>query len=196
MVNPFVFGREVSGDNFCNRKKEIKELSKQAENSGSVIIFSQRRYGKTSLVKEVIRRVSGKGLFVIYVDLYAVLNEKEFVKKYASAVSQCLDNNIDKALKEARKLFSRIRPVVTVDEEGKPVFSVNLSEDDSTEQMEEVIDSVDKYARNKKKRGLVVFDEFQQINEFDTDKVEKVLSLASRLTRVLPIFLWAVKNIL
>ena len=27
MKNPFLYSETVSGDNFCNRKKEIKELS-------------------------------------------------------------------------------------------------------------------------------------------------------------------------
>ena len=54
MDNPFVYGKEVSGCNFCNRKSEIKELCRDAINSQNVIIFSQRRLGKTSLIREVL----------------------------------------------------------------------------------------------------------------------------------------------
>ena len=56
MKNPFIYGKEVSGANFCNRKKEIKELCCNAHNSQNVIIFSQRRFGKTSLIKEVMKK--------------------------------------------------------------------------------------------------------------------------------------------
>ena len=53
--NPFIYGEEVSGEYFCDREEEIKELLRDIENSQNVIIFSPRRYGKTSLIKEVLR---------------------------------------------------------------------------------------------------------------------------------------------
>ena len=80
MKNPFAYGKEVSGENFCNRKEEIKELSQDVNNSQNVIIFSQRRFGKTSLIKEVLRRCKAKGVIVVYVDLYSVLTEEDFVQ--------------------------------------------------------------------------------------------------------------------
>ena len=58
MKNPFVYGEEVSGKAFWNRTKEIKELIRDIQNGQNVIIFSARRYGKTSLIKTVIEKVS------------------------------------------------------------------------------------------------------------------------------------------
>ena len=60
MKNPFVYGKEVFGDNFCNRKSEINELCRDVVNSQNVIIFSQRRSGGTSLIKEVFRSCNKK----------------------------------------------------------------------------------------------------------------------------------------
>ena len=110
MKNPFVYGKEVSGANFCNRKKEIEELRRQAHNSQNVIIFSQRRFGKTSLVKEVERRVKKEGLVTVYADIYSALNEEEFVKIYARAISESLLGKVEKALNNAKAIFKRIRP--------------------------------------------------------------------------------------
>ena len=62
MKNPFVYGETVSGDNFCDRVLEMKELVADIKNGQNVIIFSPRRYGKTSLIKQALRKVKAKGI--------------------------------------------------------------------------------------------------------------------------------------
>ncbi|MEA2081432.1 MAG: hypothetical protein U9O97_01640 [Elusimicrobiota bacterium] len=57
--NPFIYGEEVKGKYFCNRKSEIKELLRDIKNSQNITIFSPRRFGKTSLIKEVLRKTEG-----------------------------------------------------------------------------------------------------------------------------------------
>ncbi|NOZ47939.1 MAG: hypothetical protein GXO79_14345 [Chlorobi bacterium] len=47
MVNPFVFGRIVDNDEFCNRKEELKLLENYISNSYSVWLFAPRKYGKS-----------------------------------------------------------------------------------------------------------------------------------------------------
>ena len=62
MKNPFVYGETVRGDNFCNRKQEINELVNYFKNGTNVIIFSPRRYGKTSLINHVLEIAGQKGI--------------------------------------------------------------------------------------------------------------------------------------
>ena len=112
--NPFVFSKEVGAKNFCNRKKEIKELLGFARSSQNVMIFSQRRFGKTSLVREVLKRAQKEGILTVYVDLYAALSEEQLVKSYSEAVSNSLLNKTEKAFKNAGKLFKQLQPVLTL----------------------------------------------------------------------------------
>jgi hypothetical protein len=49
--NPFEYGGVVSGDAFCNRKQELADLRRAMENAEKLFVFSERRYGKTSLVR-------------------------------------------------------------------------------------------------------------------------------------------------
>ena len=175
MDNPFVFSKEVGEENFCNRKKEIKELLGFARSSQNAMIFSQRRFGKTSLIKEVLKRVKKEGILTVYVDLYAVLSETQFVKSYSEAVSNSLLSKTERAFKNAGQLFRQLQPVLTHDDEGKPVFRVDIDRAKTIPLLEDVIDSVKRTVEKKRKKAVIVFDEFQQIGEFKNDRVEKTL---------------------
>ena len=51
MKNPFQYGGVVSGDAFCNRKKEVEDFLRAMENGEKLFVYSERRFGKTSLVR-------------------------------------------------------------------------------------------------------------------------------------------------
>ncbi len=62
-------GPWVDGDEFFGRERELKNLATAMQNKrASVFIPGPRRIGKTSLVKEFIRRNKDKYKF-IYLDL-------------------------------------------------------------------------------------------------------------------------------
>ena len=175
MKNPFVYGKEVLGDNFCNRISEKKELYRDVVNSQNVIIFSQRRLGKTSLIKEVFGACQKKGILTIYVDLYAVLTEEDFVSIYAKAVAGVALGNIEQRVKSAVKFFRKIRPTFSVDQSGQMSYSISIDKKEIVPSLEDVLESVKRYADSKKKKAVVCFDEFQQIGQFKTDKIEKMM---------------------
>ncbi|MCK4391115.1 MAG: hypothetical protein KAV83_12865, partial [Desulfobacterales bacterium] len=90
-VNPFSFDKEASGEGFCDREQEIEELLGDIRSCHNVIIFSQRRYGKTSLIKTVLDMAKQGGFLTVYVDLYHVLSEEDFVIAYAKAVARAME---------------------------------------------------------------------------------------------------------
>jgi AAA+ ATPase superfamily predicted ATPase len=56
MKSPFVYGKVVRGKYFADRKAKIAELINDIMSGQNVIVFSPRRYGKTSLI-HIISRV-------------------------------------------------------------------------------------------------------------------------------------------
>ena len=78
MVNPFSYSDYVTGDAFCNRATEQKDLIYYAQNSQNVLIYSHRRMGKTSLLHQVIHRLKKARPKVnsVYIDLYGTLGRK------------------------------------------------------------------------------------------------------------------------
>lgn len=65
-INPFTYGGRVAGKTFCNRQKEIKELLSDILARQHVILFSQRRFGKTSLVWRVLSEARKNGVIPVY----------------------------------------------------------------------------------------------------------------------------------
>jgi uncharacterized protein len=55
--NPFEYGGAVSDDAFCNRQKELADLLQAMENAEKLFVFSERRYGKTSLVRAALGKL-------------------------------------------------------------------------------------------------------------------------------------------
>lgn len=126
MKNPFIYGEEVSGKAFCDRRDEIKELLRDIENGQNVIIFSPRRYGKTSLIKEVPKKAKTKGILTFYVDLYPAITKEKFIEVYAKGISRSLTGTKENILRKIRNLLPRLVPKIVIKGEGLPDFEFDF----------------------------------------------------------------------
>lgn len=194
--NPFHYGGKVSGENFWDRENEIRELLEDVRSHEHVIVFSQRRLGKTSLVHKVLEEAEKESLIPVYVDLYPVSTLEDFIEEYARAIAKAL-SPYEKARKLMRELFSRLHLTMGVDPAGNPEWSVGFDRSRNAESFEEVISALDHYFARKGKHGVVVFDEFQQIMETNGDKTERRLRSAIQMHRkVSYIFVGSKKHLL
>jgi AAA+ ATPase superfamily predicted ATPase len=128
-MNPFIYGEEVEGENFCNRLNEIKALASEIESFQNILIYSPRRYGKTSLMNEVFKRLKKKRFLTFYIDLYPVVCEDDFIRISLKSISRVIGGtgkNILKRLKEYIKQISSSL-FLTFSEDGTPSLGVNLS---------------------------------------------------------------------
>ena len=63
-------GNWVDGDRFFDRESELEELTQRVQNGTHTLPTAQRRMGKTSLVRELLRRLNEEGQFAtVFVDL-------------------------------------------------------------------------------------------------------------------------------
>ena len=97
MENPFVYGKVVRGKYFADREAEIAELINDIASGQNVIVFSPRRYGKTSLILEVLDRVKAEGLLTFYLDLFKVTSQETFIAAYAKEVARLHGEQFDGA---------------------------------------------------------------------------------------------------
>ena len=74
----------VYGDRFFDRDAEIEALRERVENGTHTLLTGQRRMGKTSLVRELLRRLDHEGRFAtVFVDLEAAMNGADAVAEMA-----------------------------------------------------------------------------------------------------------------
>ena len=70
MNDAFIYGYAVEGENFTDRKAETKRLKANFEHGVNTLLISNRRIGKTSLVRHVGRLVNPKKALVVYLDIF------------------------------------------------------------------------------------------------------------------------------
>ena len=64
-------GNPVTGAEFIGREKEIGQIMELLNMGQSVVILAPRRFGKTSLVLEVLRREALQKNYTAFVDVFA-----------------------------------------------------------------------------------------------------------------------------
>jgi AAA+ ATPase superfamily predicted ATPase len=150
--NPFIYGGMVSGETFCDREAEIAELMEDIRSKQHVIVFSQRRMGKTSLVSKVLEEARSKGLIPVSLDLYPISTLAEFIDKYARAIAAAL-TRYEKTTKLMRDLFSRIHLSMGLDAGGSPQWSVGFDRTHEADSLDEVLESFENYLKKKGRKG-------------------------------------------
>ena len=56
-------GKPVHGKDLIGREKEIRELIYLLKGGQSIVLIAPRRFGKTSLIMEVMKRMKKEGIF-------------------------------------------------------------------------------------------------------------------------------------
>ena len=79
-------GRWVSGDDFFDRKPELRLLESRVRDGNHVLLTGQRRMGKTSVARELGRRLKTQGWVFLFTDVEGATSEKDVVAGLANAV--------------------------------------------------------------------------------------------------------------
>ena len=198
MSNPFQYGGVVAGNAFCNRDAERADLLRAIRSHEKLFVFSERRFGKTSLVQSVISRLPKKDALAAYVDLWPTDDESSFIGVLARGIALSMSTSTQKLLHTSRTLFSSLVPSLTVNEEGKPEISFGFNKNVKVDTaLEDVLQTPARIAKKEKKTIVVVFDEFQQILEYQSDLVERKLrSVIQGHPRVAYLFLGSRRHLI
>lgn len=177
MENPFYYGTTVSGKSFTNRKQEIKEILADIKSGQNLFIYSPRRYGKTSLIKVVLGKLKKERFATIYLDFYQIYSKERFIDLYSKAIANVTASKMEKIIDFFKRNVKNVVPSITVDVNGKPILQLEYSNRKSTisKLLEDVYQLPQRLAVEKKKKIVVVFDEFQEIRNLNGEQFEKEL---------------------
>jgi AAA+ ATPase superfamily predicted ATPase len=169
--NPFRYGDVATGEYFTDRDQELDEVIADVSSGQNIVIISPRRYGKTSLMFEAMRRLREQKVLIAYLDLFRAPTKDRFADLLASAVFSGLINPVERVLKDAVSFFQRlpIQPRVTVDHNGMPTFEFSAGQRsrDIDQTIEGLLALPGRIAAERRRAVAIVFDEFQEVVSID-----------------------------
>ena len=174
IVNPFVVGKYVSDDYFCDRQAETDFLRKQVVNGRNTAIIAPRRLGKTGLIRHFFAQPDVQKQFhTFFIDIYATNTLSDFVSLFGKEIFDKLKPLHEKRMERFFGILKSLRPGFKLDTvTGDPVFDIGLGQ---IEQPRTTLDEIFTYLESADKPCVVCIDEFQQIMDYEEKNVEALL---------------------
>lgn len=176
MKNPFNYLQYATGDKFYDRREILADLkSRFLSGSVNVVLYGPRRYGKSSLVAQLISELEKKGLPCITFDVMKVPSIDLFASSYATKVYR----KLAPVKFEFRKLTSflkSLRVKLTIGADGEAGLTIDpVSSGFGTEELTEIL-NLPQRLLPKNKRAVIVMDEFQEVADLlPKDQFERIM---------------------
>ncbi len=163
IMNPFRFGRVVTGEDFCARPSLVEQLRENLEAGHHVAILGERRTGKTSLVFETARRV--RGLRLVYAQLWAVKDVEDVAIRLLRGIVT-MQSRSGSFLERMGRALASLRPRVEFDPvTGQPSVTLAPGARLPPSGLHAVFDYLDELGRQH--HLAVALDEFQDIRRVE-----------------------------
>jgi hypothetical protein len=181
--NPFVYGEIVTAGAFANRVGERERLGRDLASGQKVFLISPRRYGKSSLVRDVMRGLARQKILTIEVTVASSSSYIGFLEAYTQALLAA-DTPVGRMKRWASELLRGIKPEVRFDADpmGGGKFALSFpsvrTARDTARVANEVFQLPARIAEARKQRLAIALDEFQAITAFDGGTVENALRAA------------------
>lgn len=193
----FKTGSPVKGNDFIDRKKHLPIFKAYLENNQHVMIKAPRRFGKTSLIKQVFEHE--KSFHYIYVDLRRATNltslANQILEKAYSFAG--VENFMEQFKKSITGLLKTIQSI-KIDDIGE--ITLKHLENGITGEREYFLHSLDVVEKISSKKELnikFVLDEFQDILRISDDFIlEQMRSVIQHHEAVTYVFLGSIESIM
>ena len=181
--NPFIYGEVVTATAFADREEERDRLERDLSEGQKVFLISPRRYGKSSLVRAVMKSLAAKRVLTVEVTVAASSSYVAFLEAYAQALVS-VETPAGKLQRWTAELLQAVRPETRFDAQAgvAPRFSVAFpsvrTPRDTARLAAEVFALPGRIAAARRQRMAIALDEFQTIAAFDGGSVEHALRAA------------------
>ena len=154
-------------EDVCDREKEIAALMAAAKGNKRVVLLAPRRYGKTSLVRNVVGSAMADGhpkRLVLAVDFMGVESLHSIAARLEHGLGRALAESFSPAnlLKRAADLFRKLSMRIDVDPlTGAPSVGIGLASGDDRKNILSLLDGI--AGLSEKQPLMLILDEFQDI---------------------------------
>jgi hypothetical protein len=176
--NPFRIHGAVSGPYFTDRAAELKVIVRAlTEPSAKLLVFGERRVGKTSTLLAAIARVQARKGHALLVDL----STASTVADVAARVLEGASRGLGRGWKDlAETVVRHVKATVTVRPDPAtglliPSFQVEARRADVGEQQRtlgQVLDAIEALAARKRTTVGIVLDEVQELHALGGEQAE------------------------
>ena len=181
--NPFTYGEIVGAGAFADRDDERERLSRDLAAGQKVFLISPRRYGKSSLVRDVLRGLARQNILTVAVTVASSSSYLGFLESYAQALIAA-DTPASRLRRWAGELLQVVRPELRFDADpmGTSRFALAFpsvrTARDTARLAAEVFALPGRIAAARQQRMAIALDEFQAIASFNGGSVEHALRAA------------------
>ena len=174
MENPFIVEPYLCKELFCDRESELAQLLSNYKNGFNTTLVSDRRMGKTGLIRRFFDEVKHKKLSArpIYVDIYATRKLTDFVR----CLTEAILTEYPQQTTIGKRFFSFIRtfrPVLSFDPiTGAPQVQICYQ---TSAEKEQTLKSIFDFLERQSAPFIIAIDEFQQIREYPEQNMEAIL---------------------
>jgi AAA+ ATPase superfamily predicted ATPase len=195
----FVVGKPVTNKNFFDRTNIIKQVKSLIKSQQDFMIKAPRRYGKTSLIKEALKKQK-----YIYVDIRRVpkiemlpgeLIEKGYEYSGIYSIRSKIKDNIVKFLSSIKGSIKIDYSIV----EASVEYLTKQKDTTSCEDLVYALKTIEKIGQSIDETIIIVFDEFQDIKKFkceENDILEVLRGVLQHFEFVHCIFLGSIETIM
>jgi len=166
---PFIFGKSADQLNFTDREDEVLYLSANFKSLINTTIISPRRWGKTSLVKNVAEKIQNenKEIKICMLDIFNIRSESEFYEYYAKEILKATSTRWEEMADNAKTFLSHLLPKITLSPDTNAEISFGVEWETIKKNPDEILNLPETISKRKKISVIVCIDEFQAIGRFD-----------------------------
>lgn len=172
--SPFKFGKVVDGERFSNRTNEKKRLKTNFTSGLNTILISPRRWGKSSLVREVALEYGSRSKTrFCFMDLMSIRTEEEFYEMFARSVISATTTKMEEVMNHAKEFLANITPMISISPTPDSSFDIKFDVEQLKMNYLDVLELPERIAKKKDINLVVCIDEFQSlVNVSDSDALQ------------------------
>lgn len=172
----FQVGKPVTGSQLIGREEEIKRIEQYLKMGQSVVIIAPRRYGKTSVLLELLRRRKENNQFSFYTDIFAtqdIFSLTADITKGVLSNKKKLEFSIHQLKNHVVDLMRNIQFRQEV-EGFEFILGFGQKNMNDWEMLSESLKMIERFAEKHNQILLGVFDEFGDIEKLNGNKIVKL----------------------
>ncbi len=183
--NVYFTTKTAYGRAFCNRLKERDKLKSNIKKGQHTVVVAPRRYGKTSLVCQVLEESKVDHAVV---DLFCTIYADAVCEKLIDGVSDLINKLMPFSTKTIHFIEQCFKSAFVAIKAGKIEIKVEFSKPkfDPVAGIIDVLTGLEKIASKQNKRVVIFIDEFQDLLKADnSDQIQAALRSVAQKAKYL-----------